>query len=163
MTLALRNLLDNALKFGKSNKPIEIKVSKGTYIRTLLEDFAKALGTVGHMSALHRTQTGVFSGAHMLTLEQIAELDKPLSCLLPMQKALIEYPRLDLTAGQTQDLIHGKQVERSEVDDTYCMMDHHDIFMGLGLLESNRLRVKNIFMKSYQQLLKQQGLPADQN
>lgn len=141
----------------------EIKVSKGTYIRTLLEDFAKALGTVGHMSALHRTQTGVFSGEHMLTLEQIAELDKPLSCLLPMQEALVEYPQLSLTQPQTQDLIHGKQVQRSEADDTYCLFDHNQIFMGLGLLENNRLRVKNIFMKSYQQVLKLQGISADQH
>jgi tRNA pseudouridine55 synthase len=133
----------------------EIKVSKGTYIRTLLEDLAAELGTVAHMSALHRTQTGVFSGDHMLTLEQIDhKLQQGIgldAVLMPMQEALIEYPKLPLTATQTQDLIHGKQVSSTAADGTYAMYDQAGYFLGIGLLESAHLRVKNIFMKSYLQ------------
>ena len=127
----------------------EIKVSKGTYIRTLLEDLAAELGTVAHMSALHRTQTGIFSGEDMLTLEQLAASDVLAQHLIPMENALTEYPELKLTAEQTQALIHGKQVSLSAVDGTYTMYDHAGLFLGIGLLESQQLRVKNIFMKSY--------------
>lgn len=129
----------------------EIKVSKGTYIRTLLEDFAKKLGTVAHMSALHRTQTGIFSSDDMRSLEQIAELDDFNSVLMPMQDALTEYPKLDLTEQQTQDLIHGKKIAISIASKTYSLYDSEGIFMGVGLVENSCLRVKNIFMKSYQQ------------
>ncbi len=131
----------------------EIKVSKGTYIRTLLEDFAEALGTVAHMSALHRTQTGIFSSDDMLNLEQISELNDFKEVLMPMQDALVEYPKLDLTQQQTQDLIHGKRVEINHDSETYTLYDHQGYFMGLGIIENNCLRVKNLFMKSYQRSL----------
>lgn len=129
----------------------EIKVSKGTYIRTLLEDFAKELGTVAHMSALHRTQTGIFDSDDMLTLDQVAALNDFKEALMPMQEALVEYPKLDLTQQQTQDLIHGKKVKLSEANDTYILHDFSGLFMGIGILENKQLRVKNLFMKSYLQ------------
>jgi len=131
----------------------EIKVSKGTYIRTLLEDFAVKLGTVAHMSALHRTQTGVFSGDDMLTLEQLKVLENRNFGLIPMEDALIEYQKLVLTAEQTQDLIHGKKIDCNEPNETYLLFDNKGFFLGIGLVSESRLRVKNIFMKSYQNLL----------
>ena len=65
--------------------------SKGTYIRTLGEDIAKALGTVGHLRALRRTQTGDFTQVGCVSLEQLEALDEnarvqalqPLTVLLP--------------------------------------------------------------------------------
>ncbi|MCB1583172.1 MAG: tRNA pseudouridine(55) synthase TruB [Xanthomonadales bacterium] len=129
----------------------EIKVSKGTYIRTLLEDFATQLGTVAHMTALHRIQTGIFSANGMKTIEDIAEIDDLKEVLLPMELALTEYPGITLTQEQTQDLIHGKQISYDNFDNTYVMMDDQDKFLGLGIVKNNRLRVKNIFMKSYLQ------------
>ena len=110
----------------------EIKVSKGTYIRTLLEDFAIALGTVAHMSALHRIQTGIFNADGMKTLE---------------------YPEIVLSEAQTQDLIHGKQLAMKLSDNTYVLKDFNSLFLGVGLVLGQVLKVKNIFMKSYQQKL----------
>ena len=65
--------------------------SKGTYIRTLGEDIAKALGTVGHLRSLRRTQTGDFLEADCISLAQLESLDdharlqtlQPLTRLLP--------------------------------------------------------------------------------
>lgn len=129
----------------------EIKVSKGTYIRTLLEDLAKELGTVAHMSALHRIQTGIFDHQGMLSLTDIAACPDLKGVLLPMESALTEYPVIDLTAAATQDLIHGKQVSSDCGDGVYLMHDHLGLFMGVGVVENGTLRVKNIFMKSYLQ------------
>ncbi len=69
----------------------EASCSKGTYIRTLGEDIAKALGTVGHLRALRRTQTGDFTEAGCISLAQLEALDddarlhalQPLTVLLP--------------------------------------------------------------------------------
>lgn len=65
--------------------------SKGTYIRTLGEDIAKALGTVGHLRALRRTQIGNFTEAGCISLAQLEAMDdnarlhalQPLTVLLP--------------------------------------------------------------------------------
>lgn len=140
-------LLENQAEF----IDFEIKVSKGTYIRTLLEDFAAQLGTLAHMSALHRTQTGIFSGEDMLTLEQLGAAEAMEQHLIPMEQALTEYPSLNLTEQQTTDLIHGKTVAHELKAATYCLYDHLQQFLGIGIIdESSTLKVKKLFLKSYQ-------------
>jgi tRNA pseudouridine55 synthase len=65
--------------------------SKGTYIRTLGEDIAKALGTVGHLRALRRTHTGKFREADCITVDELEAMDdsarmralQPVTVLLP--------------------------------------------------------------------------------
>ncbi|MCP6756088.1 tRNA pseudouridine(55) synthase TruB, partial [Klebsiella pneumoniae] len=52
-----------------STLDLEVQCSKGTYIRTLAEDLAVALGTVGHVRALRRLWAAPFQGAPMYTLE----------------------------------------------------------------------------------------------
>lgn len=131
----------------------EIKVSKGTYIRTLLEDFAIKLGTVAHMSALHRTQTGIFNADGMKTLEQLSGFESIDEVIHPMESALTEYPEIVLSEAQTQDLIHGKQLAMNLSDNTYVLKDFNSLFLGVGLVLGQVLKVKNIFMKSYQQKL----------
>ena len=129
----------------------EIKVSKGTYIRTLLEDLATQLGTVAHMSALHRTQTGIFSGTDMLSLEQIEASADFKQHLIAMDQALIEYPQQKLTAKQTQDLIHGKTILCVGQAGLYCLYDTHSNFLGMGDLDQEGvMKVKKLFLKSYQ-------------
>jgi tRNA pseudouridine55 synthase len=56
---------------------LDASCSKGTYIRTLGEDIAKALGTVGHLRALRRTHTGDFTEAGCISLAQLEALDEP--------------------------------------------------------------------------------------
>ena len=48
----------------------EVRCSKGTYIRTLGMDFARALGTVGHLTALRRTKIGEYNVSDAKTIEQ---------------------------------------------------------------------------------------------
>lgn len=147
VTIHAFKLLDN----NKDYIDFEIKVSKGTYIRTLLEDFAKQLGTVAHMSALHRIQTGIFSADGMRTLEEIAKVDQLKTALLPMESALIEYPAINLTQEQTQDLIHGKKISYNAEKGIYRLLDWQSKFLGLGDVHNQQLKVKKIFFKSYTQ------------
>ena len=54
---------------------LTVTCSKGTYVRVLAEDIAKALGTLGHLTALRRIQTGDFEIANAITLADFAALD----------------------------------------------------------------------------------------
>jgi tRNA pseudouridine55 synthase len=56
---------------------IDVLCSKGTYIRTLGEDVARALGTVGHLVFLRRTLTGGFSEAECVSLAELEAMDEP--------------------------------------------------------------------------------------
>jgi tRNA pseudouridine55 synthase len=69
---------------------LRVTCSKGTYIRTLGEDIAEALGCGGHLSALRRVATGPFDESGCVTLEDLTAMDEPqrearlmpVSCLL---------------------------------------------------------------------------------
>lgn len=88
----------------------EVRCSKGTYVRSLVEDVAARLGTLGHVTLLRRTQVDPFDAARMVTLERLAELSLPdLDALLqPADTALHELPELQLDTVQTVALFHGK-------------------------------------------------------
>ena len=67
----------------KENKIIEYTVncSKGTYIRSLCEDIAKKLGTIGYMENLIRLKVGEFSIENSITLEEILNAENPYNVL----------------------------------------------------------------------------------
>lgn len=83
---------------------IRVECSKGTYIRTLGEDIAVALGTVGTMKKLVRTKVGGFALADSHTLDEIRE--NPAACVMePL--AVIDLPHLLLTANQAWRITSG--------------------------------------------------------
>lgn len=128
----------------------EIKVSKGTYIRTLLEDFAKKCDTYAHMTSLHRVELGILKG-HMLTIQDLENAENPYELLQPMENALIEYEQVKLNPEHIQMLIHGKRFACDFKPAIYRVYDNDDKFIGLGECQYNgQFKVKNLFLKSYQ-------------
>ena len=88
-------------------------VSKGTYIRSLARDIAKALGTVGHVTMLRRTRAGPFSLDQANSLDFLARAAKARQldgAVLPLAAALDDIPALPVTPGQAQLLRHGQRL-----------------------------------------------------
>jgi len=88
-------------------------VSKGTYIRSLARDIAKALGTVGHVSYLKRTRAGPFSLDQAISLDFLSEAAKARQltrAVLPLEAALDDIPALPVTPDQAQLLRHGQRL-----------------------------------------------------
>jgi tRNA pseudouridine55 synthase len=88
-------------------------VSKGTYIRSLARDIARALGTVGHVSYLRRTRAGPFGLESAISLDFLNELAKARDltrAVLPMEAALDDIPALPVAPGQAQLLKHGQRL-----------------------------------------------------
>jgi tRNA pseudouridine55 synthase len=108
--LAARPVTIHALKllsYDGQEAKLEADVSKGTYIRSLARDIAAALGSLGHVSALHRTKHGPFSIADAVTLDNLAQMtEKP--PILPVKAALDGLPAHTLTPEQAQRLRHGQ-------------------------------------------------------
>jgi tRNA pseudouridine55 synthase len=77
---------------------IDVRCSKGTYVRTLAEDIGEALGCGAHLSALRRTASGPLAVERAVTLEQLAELDEPGrdALLLPADALLADWPQVQL-------------------------------------------------------------------
>jgi tRNA pseudouridine55 synthase len=92
---------------------LEATVSKGTYIRSLARDIARALGTVGHVSYLRRTRAGPFGLDRAVSLDFLTEIAKARQltrAVLPLQAALDDIPALPVTPDQAQLLRHGQKL-----------------------------------------------------
>ena len=90
-----------------------VQCGKGVYMRSLARDIAKALGTVGHVSALRRIAVGPFheSGAHALAkLEEIGQVTQQTEELLPVETALADIPALAVSGSEAAGLRQGRPV-----------------------------------------------------
>jgi len=88
----------------------DVYCSKGTYIRTLAEDIATALGTCAHLLKLYRLVVEPFESLPMVTLEQLQEARDHgglQDFLLPVDVGLAEWPRVDLDSAQHGKFKHG--------------------------------------------------------
>ena len=95
-------------------------VSKGTYIRSLARDIARALGTVGHVTMLRRLRAGPFALDQAISLDKLNEVGKgqPLvNVLLPLEAGLVDIPALDLDPEQARAVRQGRVLAGLPFDD----------------------------------------------
>lgn len=129
---------------------LECECAKGTYIRVLGEDLARALGTVGHLSALRRTWVQPFRGMPMCTLDTALDPNCRAEALLPPDTALAALPQARLTADECRALVHGQAVRSAttppvEVGRRVRVYSPEGVFLGLaearpdGWLQPRRL------------------------
>ena len=94
---------------------LDVSCSKGTYIRTLVEDIAEAAGSCGHVSSLRRLVVGPFSGEKMVSIEQLEALagEGPTaleSVLQPIDSAISGWPAVTLGSDASWYLQQGQPV-----------------------------------------------------
>jgi tRNA pseudouridine55 synthase len=96
-----------------SSTTLTARVSKGTYIRSLARDIARALGTVGHVTMLRRVKAGPFALEQAISLDNLAELGHARQleqALLPLTAGLDDIPALLVTPDQARLLRQGQKV-----------------------------------------------------
>jgi tRNA pseudouridine55 synthase len=103
------------LEIAGSRLVFRVTCSKGTYVRTLVEDIAAKAGTVAHTASLHRETVGEFQAADMLdlgTLEADAEAGADIlqGRLLPPDAALEGFPALELDAASAAKFTAGQEI-----------------------------------------------------
>jgi tRNA pseudouridine55 synthase len=131
------------LAFAPDSIELETVCSKGTYVRVLAEDIAKALGTSGHVTALRRVHVEPFAGETMETLESIAQALKQGAwpTVLPADWPLGHLPKATFSDAQVARLLHGQAVTLAAVDsDGHAvgaaarirLYDEKGRFLGIG-------------------------------
>ena len=88
-------------------------VSKGTYIRSLARDIARALGTVGHVTYLRRVKAGPFGEEQAISLDMLNEIGKGARLqdhLLPLEAGLDDIPALALDSTSAQAVRQGREL-----------------------------------------------------
>ncbi len=120
---------------------LQVRCSKGTYVRSLVEDLASHLGTLAHVAALRRTGVTPFDEARMHTLDTVAEAasrgtDALDALLLPLEATLPDWPSLVLDANQAASLLRGQGLAL-EAGNPAGMVRLHGPgarFLGIGVL-----------------------------
>jgi len=90
-----------------------VDCGKGTYIRALVRDLGRALGTLGHISVLRRTRCGVFAENRAISLENLEALGHKAAAseyLLPVGTVLDDIPALALTEEEARRMTLGQSI-----------------------------------------------------
>ena len=133
------------LKINKEDKTIEFNVScsKGTYIRSLCEDVAKKIGTIGYMSKLIRLEVGEFSIENSITVEEIENSNNPENKikenLITIEQKFNKSKDIALNKKQLEQFLNGVKILQAKEDGLYKIYNENK-FIGLGILKDNKLK-----------------------
>ena len=133
------------LGIDKKNKKIsfEVSSSKGTYIRSLCQDIAKALGTIGYMTNLKRTKLGIFDIKDSARLEEFEK--NPTKYIVPLEEILKENESIILTNKKLELFLNGVKLKENKKDGVYKIYNGN-IFIGTGTVKENLLK-RDIILK----------------
>ncbi len=126
-------------------KSIEFTVScsKGTYIRSLCEDIAKKLGTVGFMSDLTRLKVGEFSIQKSISLEKILNSENPKEELekniITIEELFNKKDSIELSSKELTLFINGVKLQKNKEDDIYKIYNNTN-FIGIGIIKDKMLK-----------------------
>jgi len=136
------------LDFSKDQLRLDVRCSKGTYIRSLAEDIGHELGCGGTVKELRRLEAGRFSIENAKTLEQLAEMDEQelQQCLIDVDKPLEFMPAVQLSESEAIRIKQGQALKIKEVLPGMVRMYHTKVFLGLGeMLLDGKLAPKKLF------------------
>ncbi|MCB1828003.1 MAG: tRNA pseudouridine(55) synthase TruB [Coxiellaceae bacterium] len=129
----------------------DLKCSKGTYVRTIVDDFGEALGCGAHVIALRRLLVGPYPAAGMVTMEQLeSERDNVMALdqhLLPVSTSVAEYPEVQLTESMAFYVRQGQAVMMPNVPDEGLVRISTKAgrFLGVGeIIEGSRLAPRRL-------------------
>jgi tRNA pseudouridine55 synthase len=123
------------LRFGGDSLDLRIRCSKGTYVRTLVEDLGQALGCGAHLASLRRMAAGDFRVADAVSFEQLqpatpAERDR---LLLPVERLLAGLPRVDLAGPLAERFAQGQEIQLERTPVGYCSVyGAQGYLLGIG-------------------------------
>jgi len=136
--------------FDGSCLALEVICSKGTYVRTLAEDVAQALGTCGYVTRLHRAYVEPFMSESMHTLESIASARAAgeYPALLPADFGVGHVAAVHLNAARTQCLLQGQVVSVSTAaSGRVRLYDESGRFLGMGEADGQgQVRPRRLFV-----------------
>ena len=116
----------------------EVKCSKGTYIRSLCEDIAKILGTVGYMKELLRIEVGEFNINQSIPVENLTK-NKIEEKIIKIEEIFKSVKKYELDKRKLQLFLNGVKLNVDLEDGVYRIYKEN-IFIGTGVVKDNFLK-----------------------
>ncbi|HKJ88723.1 MAG TPA: tRNA pseudouridine(55) synthase TruB [Gammaproteobacteria bacterium] len=138
------------LSFSGDRLELDIRCSKGTYIRTLATDIGRALGCFAHLAELRRTASGPFRVEDAVALETLEaeSLQDRRDRILPVDWALADFPAVELGETAAYYLLQGQpvMVPKAPEGQFLRLYDEAGKFLGVGAtLADGRVGPKRLF------------------
>ncbi|WGE80034.1 tRNA pseudouridine(55) synthase TruB [Actinobacillus equuli] len=127
---------------------LEVHCSKGTYIRTLVDDLGEVLGCGAHVTVLRRLAVANYPIEAMISYEDLQNLseNQPLEALdqhlLPLDTAVESLPKINLTAEQTKAVGFGQRVKFENINQTYGqvrLFSENGQFLGVAEITNDNV------------------------
>ena len=135
------------LSFTANTLTLDVTCSKGTYIRVLGEDIAKALNTEGHLIYLHRIKTGHFDLIPSYTIEYLESLTEQQreALLLPAYAPIDHFQKIQVPEGRSEYFSRGMESNIDAAADEQVLVFDGERCLGLAeITEQKRLVPKRV-------------------
>ena len=135
----------NFIEYQAPSLTLEVHCSKGTYIRTLVDDLGEVLGCGAHVTVLRRTAVADYPTEKMMTwdaLQALAEQGDLDQHLLPIDTAVSKLPALKLNAEQSKGIGFGQRVKfanEAKLRGQVRLFSDKNIFLGVALIDDNNV------------------------
>ena len=128
------------LKINKENREIQFEVScsKGTYIRSLCEDIAERIGTVGYMKGLQRTRVGTFTIEQSVLVEDLNK-ENVEKHIITIEKLFENLENIELNEKKLQLFLNGVKLSVDLKDGIYKIYSNEQ-FIGIGVVKDKLLK-----------------------
>ncbi|CDB31769.1 tRNA pseudouridine synthase B [Clostridium sp. CAG:575] len=131
------NIQEKQIKF-------EISCGKGTYIRSVCEDIAKKLDTVGYMLKLKRTQVGKFNIEKSITIKELKENIEDIEFLkenfISIERLFENKGKLIVPNIKKKHFLNGVKITQKNEDGIYRIYTENNEFLGIGVVKNNLLK-----------------------
>lgn len=133
------------IKIYQQEKIIEFEVScsKGTYIRSLCEDIANRLGTIGYMKNLNRMQVGNFNNLNAVNIENLDNKEKSIELikkyLIPIEEIFKDRQSIELNNKKLNLFLNGVKLTQDRENGIYKIYSENK-FIGTGIIKDGLLK-----------------------
>lgn len=118
----------------------EVQCSKGTYIRSLCEDIAEKLGTIGFMKELNRTQVGDFYIENSIKINELIEKNELIApSYISIEEFFKNKEKIELNEKAFQLFLNGVKLNNNKEDGVYRIYNNNK-FIGTGIIKNKLLK-----------------------
>ena len=128
----------------KKQIQFEVFCGKGTYIRSLCEDIAEKLETVGYMENLKRIQVGDFKIEESSKIQELEENKEDIkyleSKIISVEEIFKKKEKIKLDDRKMQLFLNGVKITQNQENDIYRIYDKNEKFIGIGIIQDKLLK-----------------------
>ncbi len=131
----------NHINSNENEITFTIHCSKGTYIRTICEQIAQKLETIGCMKELKRIQVGEFHIDNSITISKLQQTkNKAGDYIITIEDFFVDKQKVILNPKELEQFLNGVRLPYTLTEDTYRIYSMSKNFIGLGIIKDGFLK-----------------------